>query len=352
MTKLSVIVIIYKVDKYLRKCIDSILSQSYENFELILVDDGSPDKCPYICDEYAKKDFRIKVIHQKNQGSVTARWNGLLVASGEYVSFVDGDDWLDADMYEKMMDLASQNESDIVITGYKEGTENSYVEKGNVITSGVYQGDEMQDIFNKALFVGEFYRPGIVPALWNKLFRRSLFFKEYIPAEPIIRMGEDAAVSYPMIARSKSVVIDNEFCPYHYRVVEKSMSRAYDERYFERCLALLEGLSRNLAGNQAMLNGLKFYSLFIASIGIERVCTKNSGLSMLGKKRILKKFQHQYSGLKIDNNYNLTLTTNKKWLGYFINGNIDIMLISIYIEKVLNKVEKLYGKEKVQNYYI
>ena len=100
---ISVIVPIYNVEKYLTKCIESIINQTYKNLEIILVDDGSPDKSPIICDEYAKKDNRIKVIHKKNGGLSDARNYGMSLATGEYISFIDSDDYIDEEMYEKHM---------------------------------------------------------------------------------------------------------------------------------------------------------------------------------------------------------------------------------------------------------
>ena len=102
---ISVIVPVYKVEPYLRRCIDSIISQTYHNLEIILVDDGSPDGCPEICDEYAERDSRIKVIHKKNGGLSDARNVGLGSSSGKYVTFVDSDDWIDNDLIETVMSL-------------------------------------------------------------------------------------------------------------------------------------------------------------------------------------------------------------------------------------------------------
>lgn len=98
--KISIIVPIYKVEQFIDKCIDSIVNQSYNNLEIILIDDGSPDRCPEICDEWAKKDSRIKVIHKENGGAASARNAGLEIATGDYIGFVDSDDWIDKDMYE------------------------------------------------------------------------------------------------------------------------------------------------------------------------------------------------------------------------------------------------------------
>ena len=111
--KLSVVVPVYKVEKYLARCIESILEQSFADFELILVDDGSPDRCPAICDEYAQKDDRIKVIHQTNRGLSSARNAGIECASGEYIAFIDSDDFISKNMFSILMQNALDHQADI-----------------------------------------------------------------------------------------------------------------------------------------------------------------------------------------------------------------------------------------------
>jgi len=121
--KISVIVPVYKVEPYLRKCIESIVNQTYENLEIILVDDGSPDNCGSICDEYAAEDSRIKVIHKENGGVSAARNDGLQVATGEWIGFVDGDDWIEPDMYEYLYSLVRRHWTDAAQSGlfFEEG---------------------------------------------------------------------------------------------------------------------------------------------------------------------------------------------------------------------------------------
>lgn len=114
MPELTIIVPVYNVEKYLPKCIDSILAQTFTDFELILIDDGSPDRCGEICDEYAAKDSRIVVIHQKNQGVSAARNAGLDAAQGEYIGFADSDDWIDQRMFETMLTVAQSSSADVV----------------------------------------------------------------------------------------------------------------------------------------------------------------------------------------------------------------------------------------------
>ena len=114
MKKLSVIVPIYNVEQYLKKCLNSIVNQTYKDLEIILVDDGSPDGCPQLCDEYASLDNRIKVIHKKNGGLSSARNAGLDIATGDYVTFVDSDDYLETDIYEKVINIFEDHSADIV----------------------------------------------------------------------------------------------------------------------------------------------------------------------------------------------------------------------------------------------
>ena len=112
--KISIIVPVYKVEKYLCQCIDSIIKQTYSNLEILLIDDGSPDRCPKICDEYGCKDERVKVIHKKNGGLASARNAGLNIATGDLISFVDSDDWIDESMYQQMLEMKFEKNADIV----------------------------------------------------------------------------------------------------------------------------------------------------------------------------------------------------------------------------------------------
>lgn len=124
---ISVIVPVYNVEKYLSKCIDSILAQTYKNLEIILVDDGSPDNCPKICDEYAKKDNRIKVIHKENGGLSAARNVALDIAKGEYIGFVDSDDFIAEDMYEVLYNLAEKYNAEISSVSFYKVIENNII---------------------------------------------------------------------------------------------------------------------------------------------------------------------------------------------------------------------------------
>ncbi len=168
---ISVIVPVFGVEAYLIKCLDSIIHQSYSNLEIILVDDGSTDSCPQICDEYANKDSRVRVIHKEHGGLSSARNVGLDVARGDYIAFVDSDDWLELDMYEQMMTAAIENQADLVTCDVNKWMfgKNSY----HTISRNTGKRTVIED--NDELFY-HILRPNptIRFEVWNKLFRRSI----------------------------------------------------------------------------------------------------------------------------------------------------------------------------------
>ena len=148
MPELSIIVPVYKVEKYLPRCIDSILAQTFGDFELILIDDGSPDGCGRICDEYARKDKRIVVIHQKNMGVSAARNAGLDIAHGRYIGFVDSDDWIEPQMYEVMMDAIRENGADMAVCGVRYADEDGKFTRADWLSESVYSRDGLlADVF-------------------------------------------------------------------------------------------------------------------------------------------------------------------------------------------------------------
>ena len=217
---ISVIVPIYMVERYLGLCIESIINQTYKNLEVILVDDGSPDRCPELCDLYASKDSRIKVIHKENGGLVSARKAGISIATGEYATYVDGDDYLELGYIDWLVRELSG--SDLVIAGHSRTlfSKTSYII--NNITNGMYEKEELRDLYSRIMSCDEFYKPGISTYVWNKLFRKDLLLKHQMNVPNEISIGEDAAVVYPLLLDCKKIVITDN-CDYHYRQREDSM---------------------------------------------------------------------------------------------------------------------------------
>ena len=217
---ISVIVPIYNIERYVGICIESIIKQTYQNLEIILVDDGSQDRSSEICDLYAKKDNRIKVIHKKNGGLVSARKAGIQVASGEYATYVDGDDWLEKGFYDWMVKELS--DADVVIAGQSRTLFNKTVRITSNIPNGLYEGEELENFYKEMISFGEFFKPGITTYVWNKLFRKDLLLKYQMMVDNDISIGEDAAVVYPLLMECKKIVITDN-CDYHYRQREDSM---------------------------------------------------------------------------------------------------------------------------------
>ena len=221
-TLVSVIVPIYSIDRFIGHCVESIIDQSYQNLEIILVDDGSPDRCPEICDLYAEKDDRIVVIHKPNGGIVSARKAGLAASHGEYITYVDGDDWIGPGHIGSMLAVAEATDSDIVCVGFTRNFFSNKIAVTNPYPSGIYEGEELTKLWSSMLSYGEFHRFGIFTYVWNKLFRREVLLDVQNSVDERISIGEDAAVAYPALLKCERVAVTDSVA-YHYRQREDSM---------------------------------------------------------------------------------------------------------------------------------
>ena len=230
--KISVLVPIFRIEKYLPKCIDSILDQTFKDFELILVDDGSPDNCPEICDAYAKKDSRVKVVHKENGGLLSARKAGLKNASGKYIAFVDGDDWVDKYYLDVLYKLAETNSSDLVVTGHFREFDGK-IETIRPKSTGIYDHEDLQSsILPNVIYNDRFCEHGISTFVWNKLYKRELLneFLYDVPNEII--MGEDAAITYAYLSIAKSVTV-SRIPLYYYRQRHDSIVKSIEDPQME-----------------------------------------------------------------------------------------------------------------------
>ncbi len=194
--KLSIIVPIYNVGDYLKKCIESVLAQSFSDFELILIDDGSTDQSGEICDAYAETDQRIKVIHKPNEGVSSARNTGIRAANGSYIGFVDPDDWISQEMYQTLYDLLQKTGSDIAICKFKREIDGNIVEPEKI--EPIIKELNHIEALNE-LFKGQLYRF----SLCNKLFKKKCFEKISFPEG---RIHEDLSTTYKLFARADKVV--------------------------------------------------------------------------------------------------------------------------------------------------
>lgn len=228
MDLLSVIVPVYNAEKYLRQCVDSIIDQNYKNIEIILVDDGSIDRSGEICDSYQRENECVRVVHQKNRGCMQARLRGIYSSKGEYIGFVDSDDWIDHDMYETLMSIAKNKKCDIVSMGYTLVWDENKVEVDDATLFGVYEiGKNMDMLLSNMMYDIEEQKRGVHPSLCTKIIKRELLINAYSQVNRNITMGEDACIFYPCCLRATKIFITKEY-KYFYRVHDESMCRTMD----------------------------------------------------------------------------------------------------------------------------
>lgn len=216
MPTVSVIVPVYKVERYIRKCIDSILKQSFTDFELILVDDGSPDKCGEICDEYAAKDKRIKVIHKKNGGLSDARNAGLDYATGGYICFIDSDDWIHKDLLKDNLERLVSENADVIIFNYVEVFKETSVERLVVKTDNGEKYDRL------------YYFSQAPVMVWCKLYRAHIWKKLRFP----VGLKHEDDYTMPYVVTSANKIVTNEKAYYYYnRTNDNSIMAGLDETH-------------------------------------------------------------------------------------------------------------------------
>lgn len=214
---ISIIVLVYKVEQYLEQCIQSIINQTYKNLEIIIVCKDSGDKCCQICSKYAKIDSRIVVIHQEDSGVDAARKLGMLRARGKYIGYVDGDDWIEPEMYEKLHGYAVMYNVDVVESGIIDTWENAEKRRSFYFQEGCYTGKVFESIIEpKLLYAGKFYQQGISVFMWSKLFLKDSIEKYQMEKGMLNENMDDSMVSLPCIAQTKSIYITHDYY-YHYR---------------------------------------------------------------------------------------------------------------------------------------
>lgn len=317
MTKISIIVPIYNVEKFLDRCVQSLRNQTLQDIEIILIDDQSPDNCPKMCDEYAEQDSRIRVIHKKNGGLGYARNSGMEIATGEYVAFVDSDDYVDLDMFESMYAMALKYNADFVrVDNYKERLDGTIVNKDYVppMREGYYNQTELRE---KLLFTQLGMNPSddgtkyVSCSVWRNIYRKEIIDRlglRFVSERELI--SEDIPFNMEfMMNCERAAVINEKF--YHYIVNEKSLTQTYRADRFERELILYHELI-NRAQKLRIYDQCKI-RLERHLLSRARMCIRNEFLANPDKKkafRMVKKiletkemkeifFTYQYKSLPL-----------------------------------------------------
>ena len=287
--KLSVIIPVYNVEEYLKQCVESVLKQDYEPFELILVDDGSTDESGNICDYYKETDKRVKVIHQHNQGHTIARQNGFGASDGEYIIFIDSDDWIEDGMFASMMDKTIKEEADIVQCGF------IAVEGGirtNAISPyepGLYEKSRLTDIIYPTMIYNKAEQCfGVAPNMWNKIFKRELVEKYIYRIDPRIRSGEDGLLTFACFIDAQRIYNLRE-CFYCYRSRETSMCRITDDKRLDENHILFQYYQEWFMSKEILADSIEHYVVNQTLQAVEALMAKRSIRQIKGEHPYLKK---------------------------------------------------------------
>lgn len=259
---ISVIIPVYNAEQYLERCLKSVLSQTYINLEILLINDGSTDASQIICDKFAEKDERIRIIQKDNSGVAETRNVGILEARGEYIGFVDSDDYIKQDMFEKMLMQAKKSNSDIVMCGYY--VDNSEkIQKVSMNYENRYEGYSNIVHGLLKLYYGE-YCNGLY-SLCNKLIKRTVYFQNNIMFDVSLKRGEDAWFIFQCLKNSNRVDVIREPLYFYYQNNQSIMHTLYEDQYekwvYMRKLLLKENESLGIP-----INFQLFYKDFLYKI--------------------------------------------------------------------------------------
>lgn len=288
--KISVVVPVYNVEKYIEQCLDSIIDQTYRDLQIILVDDGSTDGSAIICDEYAAKDSRISIIHQPNGGVSVARNTGIEAATGDYLTFVDSDDWLESGMYEKMVNqLNNSSGLDMVMCDSTLITKDSEIKSTDFIREGYYSKSQIVSELYPVLLVTEDFGKIPLVSVWNCLMKRSILMHHHIRFDPGLRYGEDYLFMPEILIHTTSFYYLKGTHYYHYRQYEESRSKKLQPDWWHNFLDLNKKLKVLLADSKEFdfTRQLKL-QLIHSALFLSSAIFKNKGLRERDKLQLLK----------------------------------------------------------------
>lgn len=269
---LSIVVPAYNTERYLEECVDSIIKQCSSETEIIIVDDGSSDDTPKICDKFIGKHGNLSVIHKENGGSVSARKAGVSVAKGQYITFVDSDDWIEVGYIQRLIEIVKKYSPDLIaVTGhYKVETDGRIIQYWENEKTGLYQRSQLEmDVFPEILYREPYYSFGVTPTLWLKIIKKTIVSDCMKDVPDCITMGDDLCVSYPAILKAQTIYFA-DICGYYYRMNPTSITHKYDKNSVIKIETLLNYIEKKL-GQDTIYNigtQLDMYAVWIAYLTI------------------------------------------------------------------------------------
>lgn len=274
--KVSVIIPIYNVEQFLNRCVESVLNQSLNDLEIILVDDGSPDNCPQMCDEFQEHDLRINVIHKKNGGLASARNAGLEIATGKYIFFLDSDDWLEIDGLEHLYNIAEKYKVDFVRyrairTGWPGLPENAacMLEEPREMEGGFYDKIRMKKEIYPRLLVTPQMTFGPILGAWGALYRKNFLQENSLKFYEDIKFSEDVLFSANVVRCANSFYYDDVAGVYHYYYNVNSISKSFRKGRWDSCKHLINRAYEDFSNDNTydfskQLNLLTWFCILLA----------------------------------------------------------------------------------------
>lgn len=266
----SIIIPVYNVEQYLEECMESVLQQTYRNLDIILVDDGSRDKSAGMCDRYALQDNRVQVLHKPNGGLMSAWMAGVDISKGEYLAFVDSDDWIEPDMIEKLAGYTDVRKKEIICSNYIIEKKKKSIYMKQSMEPGIYDREDIEKKIIPFLMGQENRR--IHCSRCMKLFSRALICENMKYGNPKLTMGEDMNITFPAILDAQRIVVMEEGYFYHYRLVDSSMVHKYNAGLYENNRLLYQVLKeiaeskekeKKITQKELLLNKIKNEYIFL-----------------------------------------------------------------------------------------
>ena len=299
--KISVIIPVYNVEQYLKKCVDSVLNQSYRDLEVILVNDGSTDNSKMICDDYLNIDDRVKVIHQSNSGVSVARNSGISVASGVYITFLDSDDWLELDMYQVFIDkIIEERQPDLLMCDFVNSFDTERIEIKTELRSGRYDKEDIIRSLYPTLLVTENFGRIPIVSTCVCLFKKKPLDLHFIRFDETLRYSEDYLFMAQVMTKIVSFYYLKDLFFYNYRQYNSSRSKKFQTQWWTTLINLNKKLRSHLSGIMEynfnrQLDLQMIHSALLVSNGI----MESSGLSIFSKYKYLQEILRDDELVKI-----------------------------------------------------
>ena len=300
---ISVIIPVYNVEEYLEQCLNSVLKQTYKNIEIILIDDGSKDNSGIICDDFEKKDNRVKVIHKPNQGVSSARNRGLEESKGKWIGFVDSDDWLEPSYFEELLECAKKNKADIVGCGYNRAIGNK---KEAINNSG-----EIKTLNSKEFLIKILNPQSGYGFTHMKIYKKDIIQNLLFDTE--LTVGEDSLFNEQVTLNVNKVCV-LEKSLYNYRINPKSVVKRYDSNYAQKYLKSMKTNKEYLIkiyGNneEIMQNYYNYVAFHVMLIAVNYCYSKQSNVKNKNNHfKEICKYEEYEEGIKKSNYNNLSIT--------------------------------------------